>query len=1144
MSRPLTIMTAPDRQCLDELVAEALERRIDPWGRPRFLYMSPTKRKCRETAARLSLRKPSWRATFAVPMELAERTADMTGDAPPVVGDELKALLVAAILDEPKSRESLETLLYSSGPAPPGTARRLARLLDTLTRRRLSPGDPESGVRPACVNDTAYVMRRYRELLGEQGLADPLDVVDRAIDYLERTGAEALGSPDTLVLDGFVAPERLEADFIVAVARAVSKADGEIILTAPARFLHELEERGWDGLTPESRVFRHGREFFERVGVDGPSAGKSLGATPKPSTQSAQPRPLRSYVDRAEEVKGMARTVKRMFFSEDGAPRLRPEDVHIVVPNIDPYYRLFIEIFPRYGIPFNITRGIPLSSIPVVGLILALMDAVIDRDQESLFRFFSSDLVQVPPLDDFHDRAADFIARYADALAPAVALLGTPAQDDIPAKRLDTTALVRFCREAGIRGGPDFRLDWVAEAARHFERSALERRTEEDDTGLDRLKQRFLDVLGILICLEAEFERFDTVSGAATAGERVAALRSLMGRYDLDRSLVRSLASMESTAAEISAIMREKNVKGFAAVPALLEEISDDLQTVGKAEITVEQFREIFRRRCRSEMIQEAGELAGVGVSQLLEVRNLHRPLLLMGGLTADDFPPAPASDFLVSAGPETEAFRASLDESRHILDEALRNSETAILSYPVSAGGEALQPSLLLEELLVRGAIREETDPEAELEPLCAYEVKEFIGRIAREGEPVPWDAVGGLLRNYPAASDTAVERLHEDVRSAFIAAILRFRTDREGAYDGIIEDPLALKVIGEVVESPSFAYSVSMLNDYRKCPLMFFFKRILALEPPREIPEEPEPADIGTAVHEILARFYDRRRRDGLGRITPVNRLDAVASLWEIAEETFDRFAFLSPDRLDGWAVRRRTSAGLYPADRLSDAEFRRRVEEGSDMADYRRGPLRRLIDFEAKLDFPIETWSVEHPFGYERNPPLIITDGPARRMRIRGKIDRIDLFTPPAASKPAAVLALDYKTGSCPTNKDVQSRQDLQLHVYVLAALDIFRDLGVERAGGCFAALNADTASLWKAPIVTEGFPEDSLKAMAGRPTFLTRSDLDDTRGDMLDIDADVRAGNFPRTRDARVCERCPYIEACFRDERRVKIVSAAP
>jgi hypothetical protein len=1126
---------------LDEHVLGLLEDRIGADGIPRFLYLSPTLRKNRRMASLLRERRLSWRGGFHTPGEFAQEIVEsLPGPVPRWISPELKTLIIHRILGEAEASGdgTLGALLFRDARTPMGVARHAAGALDHLVRRGLSPTDREAGLSAGVGRALKALLDRYAEALHALGSSDPVEIPIRAAKALEEDSDFAWDRAELLVLDGFVAPEKIDAEFMLALTRRFSKK--KITVTLPHELAAALKICEWRDLPGPLRAFGRGEEFFTRLGWDGAvSVVSASGAETEPGRESTRPE-LHRYADRTEEVKGIARTIKRIFFRAQDENPLKPEDFHVVVPHMDSYYRLFIELFPRYGIPFNITRGIPLASIPVVSLIASFLDAAEVRDHAALFRFFAADLVTVPPAEP--EEFKTFCATHGpliEEFMPAGVTLHEEFAEGMP--RPDIRAVDRLCREAEVRGGRDIAKDWLVPLGRYYRDLFLDARASEDPADETRVLEHLRAALSLIGLLDREFREFDRIGGTLPVDELVRGVRDLIDRYEIRANLYGSLIDVEREIPAGGRIILEKNVKGFDRALTLLSELADDLKQAGEPETTAETFRELFVERCRSEMIQEAGELAGVGVSQTLEIRNMARPVLFLAGLTAKDFPLVPTHNFLLPGGPDAESFRRAVDESRWIFSQAMENSERIIFSYPAADRDEPMELSPFLEDLLHRGEPDVAEAGADDGDPLCRYEILQAVGRSWSEGSPPDLDLIAGILARTPVRSEESLKSFHHEIRRALTQVLLRHRTDEPGPYDGMVSDPATLGAIGEMLDSPRFAYSTSMLNEYIGCGLAFFFNRILGLEPIREIPEEPEPVSVGSAVHEILAAFYERRRTTGRGRVTPGNRVDAIIGMYETAGEILDAHRSIGLDLIGSRDVRERVEKGLYSKEALADRDLFDRVRMGTDMPAEERGPLRLLIDHEAEVNVPLHPWSMEYAFGFEENPPLVVTRERGGSIRIRGRIDRVDLYRADPEDPALAAWVFDYKTGGYPGMKRVKQGLDLQLQVYLLAVKDGVCGVKIKEAGACFLHLKRKEKNPRRVHLFTSGIPEDLRPKRKSDGWEVTDSDTDLIRRRIRDIDDGIRCGEFPRSRDGAACKWCGFVNACFRDEHRVRLFS---
>ena len=184
----------------------------------------------------------------------------------------------------------------------------------------------------------------------------------------------------------------------------------------------------------------------------------------------------------------------------------------------------------------------------------------------------------------------------------------------------------------------------------------------------------------------------------------------------------------------------------------------------------------------------------------------------------------------------------------------------------------------------------------------------------------------------------------------------------------------------------------SVSRLERYLKCPFQFYVSNVL------QVAEEPEDADTrsplerGRFLHELFETFFHEWQARGRGRITP---------------DTIDEAEILFAE-VCGPAL------ASLPA---AEAELERARLFGSAVGP---GMASRVFAMEAERAVDIRERFME----YELDGEFTFTgeDGAARTVKLRAKIDRVDLLTD------GTFRLIDYKTKYVP---DVKTA--LQLPIY---------------------------------------------------------------------------------------------------------------
>jgi ATP-dependent helicase/DNAse subunit B len=279
--------------------------------------------------------------------------------------------------------------------------------------------------------------------------------------------------------------------------------------------------------------------------------------------------------------------------------------------------------------------------------------------------------------------------------------------------------------------------------------------------------------------------------------------------------------------------------------------------------------------------------------------------------------------------------------------------------------------------------------------------------------------EAVAGVLWRGPLneipealASHADVFTVLEDIAAPLSVVWGRTAGSRATLYNGYLSD---LVDSGALTINVPGAWSVSALNEYGHCPFRYWMSRVLRLE--RH--EEPEPglaANVrGDVYHKALELFFSKLKQERL--------LEAVEEeQWlPLYEQALAQAITWLEERHDFYP------GPFWHYDKL-EINFR--------LKRFVREELKRLNSDEEQL----KPLYFEAKFGFEEEgsyPALVIgADGAA--VRLRGKIDRIDVGAGREASQPARVRVIDYKSGSVSMPpRDAAEGRNLQIPIYALAA-----------------------------------------------------------------------------------------------------------
>ncbi len=485
---------------------------------------------------------------------------------------------------------------------------------------------------------------------------------------------------------------------------------------------------------------------------------------------------------------------------------------------------------------------------------------------------------------------------------------------------------------------------------------------------------------------------------------------------------------------------------------------------------------------------------------------------VLLAGLEEGTFPAREAID-LDPATPtdedaETEGVRpadvAFARELRRFLGVAAMARQTLVLLSPTNdeKGQELLQAGFLddVESLFTRPAWESCRIALKRLDPILPAE-------LAIPPAEVCVRAVGRACLDANAETlaelaDLASRPEHRDaLAGAAIALRLnhrRLRRSRFGPYEGDLADPAAVRRISESYGPTRPVFSASQLETLAACPFKYFLHHVLKLEPIDDREEFDEDASRrGQLVHEALETLHQVLKSEiedvsplperVKGRITPI--IDAILDRQLDPASDVDR--------------------GL----RAIDAERLRRTGQ------------RYARQFEAyhAAAVAVECHDFEVQFGKEGAPyPGLVLGDEAAGLGLQGMIDRIDLIR---VEGRVFFRIIDYKTGSCPTKRQVADGLALQLPLYALATQRlILADRNAEPLDAAYWGLRHGGG--FKPALQVARLDTKGLKAVTDWERYLRRLEAF-----VLALVDRLRHADFPvRPRESDCTRSCDFRTVC--------------
>lgn len=292
---------------------------------------------------------------------------------------------------------------------------------------------------------------------------------------------------------------------------------------------------------------------------------------------------------------------------------------------------------------------------------------------------------------------------------------------------------------------------------------------------------------------------------------------------------------------------------------------------------------------------------------------------------------------------------------------------------------------------------------------------------------------------------------------------------------------------------------FSASRLETLAACPLRYFFKHILHVEPPEELdPAEDvwlEPSDYGRLLHDVFRDFM--RLLVGRGQLPDAARDERA--LLTILDKHVLKWRELTPP----------TSEALFQLQHKDLLKTVRTFLRGEESLCATSRPLY----CEAAIGLPPDGDGTP----IDTPEPIPITLPSGATIRVRGRIDRIDRVGAPAAQ----LFSLwDYKTGSSSgydvssplkNGRKVQPTLYIEMAQGVLHARAATSRAQIKQFGYSFPGVKADGERLvW---------PPEKLRAGKNKIECLCHI---------------MEAGTFIASNDKNDCKYCDYKAACVVDE----------
>ncbi|MCS6807928.1 MAG: PD-(D/E)XK nuclease family protein [Bacteroidota bacterium] len=795
-----------------------------------------------------------------------------------------------------------------------------------------------------------------------------------------------------------------------------------------------------------------------------------------------------AFKDRAEEVRSIAKLIR--YYALYEAVPLR--EMCIVMRRPEQYSSLFREMFALYDIPSNITDRFPLEKSPVVTAIFAVLDMVLyGYKRDDVHRALQSPYLRFERKEQGRQNiqlnAANLFS-VAERLRIRGGMMFGRNGAEQWIQRMNSRLEHLSKRLTALNQDPNADSDELAETQRYIEEIELAAR---DFTALLTMLPSELTTLTPTEFAEFVMHRiitqFRVYEQICAFHQDVRALSSSSFGHDSQRMTellrldeeveqdARALAELLKIIQELTAFLQERDSREYLFRADLPKERKRPFAEY------VERLRTAVRRG-RYQIREKLGY--GVTITTIEQIRSIPFRVIILCGAVDGEFPGRYVPEtFLGKELPESEErflqgeriqFYQALTNNPHLLESG---KQRIFITYPLySDAGEELTRSSFIDALLKVTALQQSGKVFNAVELRAAESI--YVANHEHEERWIRYVLSGlasyeEVIRSAAISYSTSTPAQRSNALVAYEDYLLdtrvRARFGRVQQYlDRILSVSRSSSAMVRVTTDSSLmsksVYSVSALEQYAKCPYQFFAARVIRLRELRSHSTTLSPLERGILIHRILYRFYRTVQQEQKTtsfvvaplrpnlpeliavRLDPSERQHYYTLLRSLAEEEIKSVYVEHPF----FEIECEMLLGT-PESVLED--FTLNDDPAEDDTDIRRkhGMLEIWLDSElqraagsedtdkARLFAPV---LFECAFGELSSPlPSIAI---SEHVRLRGKIDRIELLRSDHPDKPHAIIIGDYKTGiHIPSKLEIQHGLSLQMPLYSLAAQHILRE-----------------------------------------------------------------------------------------------------
>ena len=490
----------------------------------------------------------------------------------------------------------------------------------------------------------------------------------------------------------------------------------------------------------------------------------------------------------------------------------------------------------------------------------------------------------------------------------------------------------------------------------------------------------------------------------------------------------------------------------------------------------------------------------GVQITTLSEIRGLEFDHLFIAGMCDGDFPTRYTPEIFFTPSYMKDELKHQGEERYHFYQSLCSWKKSLYLTLPSNEEKKELVESNFLTEFTNLFEVSEKTEKDFQDTLFSGEEVLEFIGQTGVENVKD-----NESLKGY----DIDLQLMDQAIK------VNELRIDDpfgESEFTGNIIEKLSPEAKAKLAEYEKRNYSISQLETYAKCPYKYYAERVLKLNPVEEPTEEIEALEMGTLLHSILYEFYTELNQENiiLQNASGKDYDFAYKLIFKIAEGKIEKANLSSP-------------LSFFEKEKVLGINGNRK---NSLLFKFLTAEKNNADGFTPKY-FEKEFGQ----FGKPSNENSSLTDFSVRDIKVRGKIDRIDINEAEEKFK-----VIDYKIGGkMPAAKELLEGISLQLPLYMYAAKKLIE-----------AQLSVDSvpssAEIYSLKFSDSEFGRRQIKNSESRKRNISEEEYISANNDLINICLDsiekyvksIVSGKFNLTtlkdRENKVCRYCNFKSIC--------------